>query len=179
MLQSTWVFKRKRFPDDTFKKYKVCFCVRGDQQIEGLDVFDTYAPVISWITVRLLFVIFLAFGLATHQVDYTNAFFRAQLDQKFFVELPNSFEGPNKVILLNNLVYGLRQSLLNFYNHLRQGLESRDFIKSDHDDFLLTNGTIIILSWVDDAIFYSKSNISIQNLILNLKNELLLEKKRI
>ena len=40
VLQSTWAFKKKRYPDGELKKYKARFCVRGDQQIEGLDVFE-------------------------------------------------------------------------------------------------------------------------------------------
>ena len=47
ILQSTLMFKRKRYPDGTLPKYKARFCVRGDHQIDGLDVFDIYAPVVS------------------------------------------------------------------------------------------------------------------------------------
>ena len=88
ILDSTWAFRRKRYPDGSLKKYKARFCVRGDQQIEGVDVFDTYAPVVSWITVRLLLVMSIVFNMCTQQVDYTNAFCQAPLDQTVFVELP-------------------------------------------------------------------------------------------
>ena len=30
VLQSTWAFKRRRYPDGLLKKYKARFCVRGD-----------------------------------------------------------------------------------------------------------------------------------------------------
>ena len=33
VLQSTWAFKKKRYPNRDLKKYKARFCVRGDQQI--------------------------------------------------------------------------------------------------------------------------------------------------
>ena len=65
---------KKQYPDGSLKKYKDCFCVRGNQQIEGVDVFDTYAPVVSWITVQVLLVISLVLGLQMQHVDYTNAF---------------------------------------------------------------------------------------------------------
>ena len=177
VLQSTWAFKRKRYPDGLLKKYKARFCVRGDQQIEGVDVFDTYAPVVSWITVRLLLVMSIVFNLCTQQVDYTNAFCQAPLDQTIFVELPGGFEAPNKVLLLKQSVYGLRQSPLNFYKHLRQGLESRGFIKSDYDDCLFTSGDIMVLFWVDDCIFYSDTDKAIDKLIGDMKDEFLLEKE--
>ena len=30
VLQSTWAFKKKRYPDGGLKKYTVIFCARGD-----------------------------------------------------------------------------------------------------------------------------------------------------
>ena len=110
-------------------------------------------------------------------MDYTNIFFQVPLKQTVFVELPRGFEYPNKVLLLIQLVYGLRQSPLIFYKHLRQGIESRGFRKTDHDDCIFTKGTVIILFWVDDCILYSKHKREIEDLIVNLKDACLLEKE--
>ena len=82
--------------------------MRGYQQIDGVDVFETYAPVLSWITVRISFVLSLVLGLAIQQMYYTNAFFQATLGKILFVELPKYFEVPNKVLHLQKSVYGLR-----------------------------------------------------------------------
>ena len=71
------------------------------------------------------------------------------------MKLPSGFETINKVLLPQQLVYGLRQSPLNFYEHLHQGLESRNFIKPDHDDCLFTNVEVIILVWVNYCMFYA------------------------
>ena len=46
VLPSTWAFKCKRFPDGLIKKFKARFYARGDRQIEGVDYFETYAPVV-------------------------------------------------------------------------------------------------------------------------------------
>ena len=56
VLPGTWVFKVKRAPDGSFKKFKARYCVRGDLQ-EG--DFETYAPVVQFSSVRL----FLAWSL--------------------------------------------------------------------------------------------------------------------
>jgi hypothetical protein len=71
----TWdmVFHCKRFPDVTIRKLKARFCVRGDRQSEGIGFFDMYAPVLNWLTVRLMLVLLKILGLATKQVDYTAA----------------------------------------------------------------------------------------------------------
>ena len=56
VLESTWVFKKKRYIDGELRKFNIRFCVWGDQHIDGVDVFDTYAPVVTCITVMLLLV---------------------------------------------------------------------------------------------------------------------------
>ena len=63
IVQSTWAFKCKRYPDGSVNKLKARFCVRGDTQIEGIDYFETFAPVVTWTAVRLMFVLFLALKL--------------------------------------------------------------------------------------------------------------------
>ncbi len=46
-INGTWDFKCKRFPNGTVKKFKARFCAHGDQQLEGIDFFETYAPVVQ------------------------------------------------------------------------------------------------------------------------------------
>ena len=57
ILQSIWSFKIKHFPDGLIKKFKAHFCARGDQQLEGIDFFETYALVVQWTTMRLLLIL--------------------------------------------------------------------------------------------------------------------------
>ena len=47
--------------------------------MEGLDLFDTYAPVVAWITVQLLLILSMILNLATQQVDKTSALCQDQL----------------------------------------------------------------------------------------------------
>jgi len=48
VLPSTWAFKLKWFPDGSVKKFKGRFCALGDKQIQGIDFFETYSPVVQW-----------------------------------------------------------------------------------------------------------------------------------
>ena len=57
VIGSTWAYKLKRYPDGLIKKFKARFCARGDQQLEGIDFFETYAPVVQWTTVRLILIL--------------------------------------------------------------------------------------------------------------------------
>jgi hypothetical protein len=49
ILPSQWVFHRKRTPDGNIKSYKARSVCQGDLE-QG--VFDTFAPVVAWCTVR-------------------------------------------------------------------------------------------------------------------------------
>jgi hypothetical protein len=43
-LNTTWVLKQKFDADGEFLKYKARLCVRGFQQLEGLNYNKTFAP---------------------------------------------------------------------------------------------------------------------------------------
>ena len=91
IVGTTWAFKRKRYPDGTVKKLKARICVRGDQQGKGLDVFDTFAPVVQWSVVRLVLTLSIALNMETIQVDYANAFVQATLDKPVYVRCPKNY----------------------------------------------------------------------------------------
>lgn len=124
ILDLTWAFKWKRYPDGSIHKLKARFCVHRDQQIEGVDFFNTYAPVEAWSTVQLLLILSVIMGLAMKQVNYKLAFIQADIKDDIYVQMAKGFEQPGHVYKLKKSVYGLRQSPLNFFEHLKNGLES-------------------------------------------------------
>jgi hypothetical protein len=63
VLPSTWAFKIKQFPDGTVKKFKARFCACGDRQKEGINFFETWAPVVQWSTIRIVMVLAAKLGL--------------------------------------------------------------------------------------------------------------------
>jgi hypothetical protein len=138
VLPSTWAFRIKRFPDGMIRKFKARFCARGDRQIHGVDFFDTYAPVVSWTTVRLMLMLSLELGLATKQVDYTAAFVHAPIDKPkhfdkmtpdeqaqhgVYIDMPRGFAKPGYVLKLNKALYGLRDAPRSFYKFISACLE--------------------------------------------------------
>ena len=100
VLQSTWVLNKNRHPYGHLNKHKVTFCVRGNQQVDEVDVFETYALVVSWIEVLIRFVLSQVLALLMQQADCTNEFCQETFDQNVFVELSKGFEAPNKVLCL-------------------------------------------------------------------------------
>jgi hypothetical protein len=155
VLPSTWAFKCKRFPDGSMRKLKARFCVRGDCQIEGVDFFDTYAPVVTWMTIRLLLLLSVVLGLATKQVDYTLAFVHAPIEEDVYVEMPRGFRKPGYVYKLKRSLYGLRQSPKNFFEHLKSKLLACGFKQSAFDPCLFLSDKVICLTYVDDCLFFA------------------------
>ena len=171
ILKGTWAFKLKRRPDGTPLKFKARYCVRGDLQREGVDYFETYAPVVQWSTVRLLLTLILSHNWVTKQVDYTNAFAQAKLNETVFIEAPKGFgwgDGKDKVLQLINSLYGLKQAPKTFYDKLSEGLIQRGFVKSDHDHCLFMKKNMICVIYVDDTIIAGPNVAEIESLIKDL-----------
>jgi histone deacetylase 1/2 len=155
ILKGTWAFKLKRLPDGTPLKYKARYCCRGDMQTEGVDYFDTYAPVVQWSTVRLVLTLALKHGWATRQVDYTNAFAQAEIQEEVYIEPPRGFsgqDGMDKVLRLRKSLYGLKQAPKTFFDKLRAGLLERGFTPSNIDPCLFMKKNMICVVYVDDTI---------------------------
>ena len=186
VLPSTWAFKCKRFPDGLIKKLKARFCVRGDKQLEGVDFFETFAPVVSWTTVRLMLILSLVLSLATRQVDYTAAFLHAPIDEDpdlesmsleerkrtgVFVEMPRGFAEPGKVLKLKKSLYGLKQAPRNFFQHLKGKLEKIGFVSSEADPCLFISEKVICIVYVDDTLLFSPRPEYIDEVLSQLREE--------
>ena len=63
-------------------------------QLEGIDFFETYAPVVQYTTVRLMLILEVLLGLKSRQGDVTAASLHANLVNydKVFVDMPRGFE---------------------------------------------------------------------------------------
>jgi Reverse transcriptase (RNA-dependent DNA polymerase) len=58
ILPSVWAMRSKRTVlDSTIYKWKACLNIDGGKQTHGVDYWDTYAPVTSWSTIRLILLV--------------------------------------------------------------------------------------------------------------------------
>ena len=181
VLDGTWVFARKRNPEGEITKYKGRFCVRGDQQQYGIDYFESYAPVTSWSTVRLMMIIGILANLATVQVDYTNAFAQAPIKEEVYIKIPIGFESTNKigeeeiVLKLQKSLYGLVQAPRTFYEHLTDTLTEKGFTCDRNIDACLwvnKERQIICVIYVDDCLFFSKKEETIHKFIKEIESKM-------
>ncbi len=171
VIDSVWTFRRKRYPDGSVKKLKARLCVRGDLQIEGVDFSDTYSPVVSWSTVRLLLILTVILDLKTKQIDYTLAFIHAKSKPGVFIEMPRGYEREGHVLELKRNLYGSRDAPKNFYYHLKNQLELRGFKSSASDPGLFINEETgcLIVCYCDDCIFFHRDEKEVDKVIDSLK----------
>ena len=187
VLPSTWALKAKLFPSGLIRKLKARLCCRGDKQIKNVDYFETFAPVVSWTTVRLLLILSAELELATRQVDYTAAFVHADIDRPpnwdqmspeeqarsgVYVEMARGYREPGKVYKLKKSLYGLRQSGRNFFLHLKANLEAIGFEQQvDFDPCLFISPKVICLVYVDDTLLYARRQEDIDEVIHLLRDQ--------
>jgi hypothetical protein len=111
-------------------------------------------------------------GLSTHQVDYTAAFIHAPIDEDMYVDMPREFSESGKILKLKKSLYGLKQSLRNFFQFLKGKLKKISFESvMDIDPCLLISDKVICLVYVDDTLSYSPKPEYINEVIQKLRDE--------
>eukprot|EP00804_Cyclotella_cryptica_P020131 CCRYP_014912-RA/>CCRYP_014912-RA protein AED:0.34 eAED:-0.30 QI:0/-1/0/1/-1/0/1/0/430 len=166
VIDSTLAFRIKRFPDGLIKKFKARFCVRGDQQVHGIDFFETYAPVVQWKTVRLMLILEVLLKLKSKQGDITAAFVHSDVEEgeNIYVEMPRCFRKQGKVLKLKKRLYGLRQSPRAFWLYLTKKLNLCGMKQSTLDPSLFIGEKVICICYVDDLIFWAMDEADIDTL---------------
>jgi hypothetical protein len=186
-LQAIWSFCRKRNPDWTIAKHRYRICPNEGQQIEGINFWETYAPVVSWRTVRLTLILSLLSGLKSRQVDYVSAYTQAPLDCELFLNIPPSFtihdgkvifsssstKGNSKdwVLKIKKNMYGLKQAGSNWFDTLKNSLITRGFHQSSIDPCLFIRDNCIIIVYVDDCLLFAKTDEILDHLVTSLSSE--------
>jgi len=146
LLNAIWSYCHKCKPNGNLSKYKSHICVNSSKQLFGLNYWNTYAPIVHN-TVCLMFILLTILGLASCQIDYTQAFLQADLDDLVYMCVPQGwyydmvtkwlqqFDNPKYVdttffIKLKKILHGCKQAAHNWYQHLAKGLLAHGFNQS-------------------------------------------------
>ena len=97
-------------------------------QIPGVDVFNTFAPVVKSITVRLLFALAFIFNMHVHQLDVSNAYCCAHIEGNVYMKpTPDSVLPSGHCFKLERSLYGLRNSPRSWWKHPHKYIKSLHF----------------------------------------------------
>ena len=163
LIGCKWVFKRKLKQDGTIDKYKARLVAKGYKQKHNVDYFDTYSPVTRIASIRILFVIASIYKLVVHQIDVKNAFLNGDLDEKIYMEQPESYVvlgQEHRVCKLIKSLYGLTQAPKNGMKNLIM-LCLHEYVVNGVDKCIyskfINNECVIICLYVYDLLIFGTS----------------------
>ena len=117
-------------------KHKARLCAHGGMQQWGIIYWETYAPIVNWISIRFLLVLGEIVGLESQAIDFVLAFLQADLDVPVYMEFPLRMEIPcaayekQHILLLKKNMYGLKQAANIWYDILKEDLRLRGVVES-------------------------------------------------
>ena len=170
ILPSVWSMKRKRRVDTgEVYKHKSRLNVHGGKQVKGIDYNETYAPVVQWVTIRMILILGLLYGWYTLQLDYILAFPQAEIDMITYMEIPKGIEvqhgrTEDYVLRLDRNLYGRCQAPRVWGQHRDKGLQDLGFVQSKIDECMFYKNNTILLVYVDDAILTGPDKLEIEQI---------------
>lgn len=129
-ISCKWIFKKKMRVDGTIDKFKARLVAKGFTQKEGVDYFDTYAPVARIATIRVLIAMASIYKLVIHQMDVKTVFLNGELDEEVYMKQLEDFivKGQeHKVRKLVKSLYGLKQAPKQWHQKFDQVVLSNGF----------------------------------------------------
>jgi hypothetical protein len=93
------------------KSCKARLNLHSGKQVNGMNYFETYAPVVTWFVNRLMIIFGIIFCWALQQVDFIMAYPQAPIKMDIYMELPQGIQtkhGNSKehVLKLEKNIYG-------------------------------------------------------------------------
>ena len=118
---------------------KARLVAQGYSQMEGVDYYETFAPVAYLDSIIILFALACQLKFKLYQMDAKTTFLNGLLKEDVYVVQPKGFidsHFPDHVLYLKKALYGLKQAPRAWYDRLTQYLVSHGFTRGKADQTL-------------------------------------------
>ncbi|GKB69513.1 ribonuclease H-like domain-containing protein [Tanacetum coccineum] len=147
-------------------------------QIEGLDVDETFSPVVKPGTIRTVLSLAISRHWPVHHLDVKNAFLHGDLFETVYMHQSLGFRDsayPNHVCLLKQSLYGLKQAPRAWFQCFAAYITRVGFHHSRCDTslFIYREGTntAYLFLYVDDIVLTASFETLLQRIIATLHQE--------
>ena len=177
ILPAVWAMKRKRrIATREIYKWKSRLNLGGHKMQKGIHYDETYAPVVSWTTIRLFLILSVIFGWHSRQIDFVLAYPQADIKRPTYMEIPKGvkFDGidRNKHCLhVTKNVYGGRESGRTWFLFMKKGLEDLGFKQSKFDECVFYRGTTTFLVYTDDGIILDPKKENVDQTVRDIRSK--------
>ncbi|KAF3771656.1 Retrovirus-related Pol polyprotein from transposon TNT 1-94 [Nymphaea thermarum] len=127
LVGSKWVFNVNYKPDGTVERYKARLVAKGFSQKYGIDYLETFAPVATLKTVRVILALAVQKKWSMNQLDVKNAFLNGHLEEEVYMSMPPGYVQDGKCCYLNKALYGLKQSPRAWFERLRVVMKNNGY----------------------------------------------------
>ena len=152
-ISSRWIFNIKRDGTGNIDRYKARLVAKGFNQIYGVDYKETFAPVVSFNTVRFILSLAVRYDWPLYQMDVVTAFLNGDLEEDIYMSPPEGTNTPiGYVWKLKKAIYGLKQASRMWHKKIADFLKDLDFKSTYSEPCLFHKDGVIILIYVDDLV---------------------------
>ena len=176
VLPAVWQLKRKRdIKSGAIKKYKARLNIDGSRMEKGIHYDDSYAPVASWNSIRLLLAMAATHGWHTRQLDYVAAFPQAPVERELYMQIPRGvqIEGVSNTkdyaLKLKKNLYGQKQAGRVWNKYLVKKLKKIGFKQSEIDECLFYRGKTLYVLYTDDSLLASPDPKEMDKIVEDMK----------
>nr|GEX97265.1 zinc finger, CCHC-type [Tanacetum cinerariifolium] len=148
--------------DGAIDKFKARLVIQGFRQKDGIDYFNTYAPVARITTIRLFLALAAIHNLVIHQMDVKTTFLNGDFDEEVYMKQPKGLIKPgneHKVCKLVKSLYGLKQAPKQWHQKFDEVVLSIGFHLNQSDKYVYSKFNdsgkgVIICIYVDDMLIF-------------------------
>ena len=134
---------------------KVRVVVNGKRQHDST-YSDTTSPVINQFHLRVFLAQTAIRKYAMIQMDLTNAYLHADIQDRVFIYIPQGFPGAGEIAKLDKATYGTKQGARRFYDHSIKVLKQIGFTQCKIEPclfrYLHDKEAAFLILYVDDAL---------------------------